>query len=233
MDARLLVRSKFMVSHEFGTGDIPKEPLVTIAAVTRPSEVEEMTKDWWLVSFVESWAKPLKVNRTHQQALILMFGADTDAWVGKRIGLFALAGTFFGKRQTAVRIKGSPDLKAPQSFTVRKFGGGKDTYNLEVMAGAKPSTNGKTNGHAPTPFVPDGTVRIGDKKGTQIAQLTHEELAAAISLGRDQLTKAKPGASWIPNALAHVDELVADQVRRQKLEDSMPSPAAPDLDAPF
>lgn len=222
MNALLLVRSKFMVSHEFGSGDIPREPLVTIAAVTTPAERDETTKDWWLITFAEPWAKPLKVNRTHQQALILMFGTETDGWRGKRIGLRAVAGTFFGRRQTAVRIKGSPDIAAPCSFSVRKFGGGTDTYDLVPMAAP-----GAKSAATPPPFVPDGTVRIGQKKGTQIAQLTHEELAAAISLGREQLAKAPATLVWVPNAKAHLAELEADQQRRGKLEEQMASGAPP------
>lgn len=236
MDARLLVRSKFMVSHEFGTADIPREPLVTIADVKKPDEQEEMTKDWWLVHFAEPWAKPLKINRTHQQALILMFGADTEGWKGKRIGLHAIAGTFFGKRSTAVRIKGSPDIAAPQSFTVRKFGGGKDVYNLIVM----PAPNGKpVTSSAPAPFVPDGKIRIGPKKGTEIIHLTYDELLAGIALGKDQIAKAKPGAAWVPNAQAHVDELLSDQARRDDIEKRIASGQPPagkpttDEDAPF
>jgi hypothetical protein len=218
MDANLLVRSKFMVSREFGTGDIPREPMPTIAGVTKPLEADEATRDWWLVTFAESWAKPLKVNTTHQQALILMFGPETDRWKGKRIGLFAMVGEFFKKRQTAVRIKGSPDITAPCSFSVRKWGGGRDTYDL-IPLGAGAASASKPD--AAAPFIPDGTVRIGPKKGEHIAQLSHEELRDAIQLGREQNAKAKPGAKWIPASVAHLAELEADQVRRAKLEEQM------------
>ncbi len=234
MDARLLVRSKFMVSHEFGSGDIPREPLVTISRVTKPEETDETTKDWWLVFFAEPWAKPLKVNRTHQQALILMFGAETNDWAGKRIGLYALAGTFFGRRQTAVRIKGSPDLKAPCSFAVRKFGGGTDNYNLVVMATQVPNNAAS---YAKKVYPPTGTVDFGPKKGTQIPQLTHDELEAAIALGTKNTREAKPGAGWVPKTLANLEELLADQKRRARLEQQMdaspPQTSEPDTDAPF
>lgn len=140
MDARLLVSSKFMVSETFGLGDVPKEPLVTIAKVALEEQEGDKGKErWGLLYFKEPWARPLKVNRTHQRALIEMFGPETDQWLGKRIGLYAMAGTFFGKRQTAVRIRGSPDLKAPVSFQVKKFGGGKDTYDLVPMGVGKPA----------------------------------------------------------------------------------------------
>lgn len=139
MDARLLVDSRWMVSEAFGLGEVPREPLVTIAGVSLEVQEGDKGKEkWGVLSFVEPWAKPLKVNRTHQKALILMFGAETDAWRGKRISLYAMSGVFFGKRSTAVRIKGSPDIKEAKSFQVKKFGGGRDTYSL-VPIGAAPA----------------------------------------------------------------------------------------------
>jgi hypothetical protein len=135
MDARMLVQSKFLVSESFGIGDVPREPLVTIESAKLEMQEEEGGKKerWGLLYFKEPWARPLKINRTHQRALILMFGQETNDWAGKQILLYAMAGTFFGKRQTAVRIRGSPQLKAPCSFTVKKFGGGSDSYKLEPI----------------------------------------------------------------------------------------------------
>ncbi len=209
-----------------------------IADVTKPSEDDETTRDWWLVSFAEPWAKPLKVNTTHQQALILMFGSETNAWKGKRIGLFAMVGTFFKKRQTAVRIKGSPDITEAKSFSVRKWGGGKDTYNLVPMAA--PGSSPAASSRPPTPFVPDGTLKfkIGNLKSTQLAVLSPAELVEAIAFGKDWLSKAKPGSAGIPATAGHVAEIEAEQARRAKLEEQMnagapPPGAAGSEDAPF
>lgn len=141
MDARLLVSSKFMVSETFGLGEVPKEPLVTIADVTLEEQEGDRGRErWGLLYFREPWAKPLKINRTHQRALMLMFGNETEGWKGKRIALRAVAGVFFGKRQTAVRIFGSPDIETAVSFQVRKFGGGSDTYDLRPLGQQKPAT---------------------------------------------------------------------------------------------
>ncbi len=232
MKPELLVRSKFMVSREFGTGDIPKEPLVTIAGVKKPEEKEALTQDWWLLSFKEPWAKPLKIITTHQQALMLMFGADdTDPWIGKRIGLRAVVGFFYNRRQTAVRIKGSPDIKAPCSFSVRKFGGGSDNYDMVVM----PDPNGPRQPAAPKVYPPTGTVDFGTKKGTQIVQLTPEELAEAIALGTKNIIEAKPGAGWVAKTQANLNELLEDQRRRAALEQQIDGPPTEPQaeDAPF
>jgi hypothetical protein len=145
MDARVLVSSKYMVSESFGLGDVPKEPIVTIVKVVLAEEEGDRGKEkWGLLHFAEPWAKPLKINRTHQRALLTMFNPagdyETDRWLKKRIALRGVAGIYFGKRQTAVRIFGSPDLATPVSFSVKKFGGGSDVYDLKPIGPAKPAT---------------------------------------------------------------------------------------------
>ncbi len=193
MNALLLVDSKFMVSERFGVGDVPKEPVVTI--VDTKLEVQEGDKGkekWGILYFAEPWAKPLKVNRTHQKALILMFGEETQAWNGKRIGLYAMRGTFFGKQSTAVRIKGSPDIKAPLSFTVKKFGGGKDTYDLKPM-GATAKESG-----------PILTVNFGKAQGWKdkpIADFDSATLDQILKEGT-AMCEATPGEKWVAGVQA-------------------------------
>jgi hypothetical protein len=145
MDARLLVSSKYMVSESFGLGDVPREPIVTISKVELALEEGDRGKEkCGLLYFAEDWAKPLKINRTHQKALLTMFNPpsdyETDRWLKKRIALRAVAGIYFGKRQTAVRIFGSSDIVSPVSFSVQKFGGGSDVYELKPIGAAKPLT---------------------------------------------------------------------------------------------
>ncbi len=184
MDARLLVTSKWMVSESFGLGDVPKEPLCTISSVTlEQQEGDKGKENWGILYFVESWAKPLKVNRTHQKALVLMFGNETDHWKGKRIGLYAMAGTFFGKQGTAVRIKGSPDLKAPCSFRVKKFGGGHNTYDLVPMGGGSSSKPVEQKpAPAPKPVeqkAPEETKPVEQKPAAPVEQKPTNSTAAA------------------------------------------------------
>lgn len=233
MNANLLVRSKFMVSREFGTGDIPKEPLVTIAGVKKPDEEEALTRDWWLLSFVEPWAKPLKIITTHQQALILMFGDDTDKWIGKRVGFRAVVGVYFKKRQTAVRIVGSPDITEPRSFSVRSWGGGKDTYNLVPMGNGAPAA-APAPAHNANGKIEWLTFGTGSKAHKKIADLTAPELDDNISLGKKKLADVPAGSmpKWAPGVAAQVAAMEAEHARRAQ-GPSAAAPAPDDEAAPF
>jgi len=142
MDAERLTESKMMVAREFGHDGIPKEPTATIASVgleTQKAAKGKRAERWGVLNFVEPWAKPYKVNGTNKRALITMFGRETDAWVGKRVTFYAKPGTYFGEEGVAVRIRGSPDLKAKVSFSVRRFGGGEDVHNLVPTGGGAPA----------------------------------------------------------------------------------------------
>lgn len=146
LDARLLVEPRFMKSERFGLGPIPKEPIVTIAKVKQQKEQGSGGEDetWGMLYFKESWARPLKIITTHMRCLLAMFNPegnyDSDLWLNKRVQLYAMPGTFFGKRGTAVRFRGSPDLKEPISVSIKKFGGGSDVYDLKPTGQPQPPT---------------------------------------------------------------------------------------------
>lgn len=136
MNPNELVESKWMVAEEFGLNGIPREPCVTIKDVRKQKIGSK--ESWGVLIFAEEWAKPLKVNTTSKRALMLMFSeTDTNLWLGKRINLYPRPGHYPKGKKLAVRIKGSPDIKAPISFSVQAFGGGEDVYNLLPTGGAK------------------------------------------------------------------------------------------------
>ncbi len=104
-----------------------------------------------------------------------------------------MRGTFFGKQSTAVRIKGSPDIKAPLSFTVKKFGGGKDTYDLKPMNGAGAKESGTVT-----------TVTFGESegwKGRPIADFDSAELEKILAKGSDWCA-ANPGGKGLAGVQA-------------------------------
>jgi hypothetical protein len=204
-----LVESKFMVAEDFGRNGIAREPRVTIRDVTLEKQGKE---SWGLLHFVEPWAKPLKVNTTSKRALMLMFGdADTRDWLGKRIDLYVVAGNFPNGKKTAVRIKGSPDINRTFTFQVKRFGTGKDTYNL-VPTGSKV-------------VLGPGIVRFGKKAGhwgKPFTDFTPEELERLAVDAEAFLSDPKNAKEpWVPDVRQNVKEI------REHLA-ALAAPAAPE-----
>lgn len=173
---------------------------------------------------VDESPKGWLMNVTNARCLATMFGNETNTWIGKRVALHTEQVMSFGEWVPGVRIHGSPDLVADIALTIKMRK--KKTVTLTLKKTGTSSANGKS---APTPFVPDGTLKfkIGKLQGTQLAVLARAELEEAISFGRDWLAKVKPGANGIPATLGHVAEIEAEQARRAKLEEQMASGAPP------
>lgn len=56
-----------------------------------------------VITFAE--LKPMVMNKTNANAIAKLHGDDTDMWIGKRIGLFAMEVDAFGEIQLAIRVK--------------------------------------------------------------------------------------------------------------------------------
>jgi hypothetical protein len=69
---------------------------------------------------LEGVAKPWILNRTNAEAIVLMFGAETQEWKGKPITLHATLVDSFGEKVLAVRVKGSPMLTEEKRKTVKR-----------------------------------------------------------------------------------------------------------------
>ncbi len=72
-------------------------------------------KDKGIVFFNET-PRGLVLCKTNAMLAAAMFGDDTNAWLGKRITLFAMDVKVGPEMKPGIRIKGSPDLK--QAMTV-------------------------------------------------------------------------------------------------------------------
>ena len=75
----------------------------------------------WLMAFepVEghAWtAKSLVISRTVAEACVLMWGDDTDKWVGKRLTLYGIDTEKAFK--VRINVRGSPDIASPMKKTV-------------------------------------------------------------------------------------------------------------------
>ena len=118
MHADLLHPSRFLKSAEFGGRDVT----FTIAEVALEElERDDSSKEMkGVVSFRET-SKMLLLNRTNSTCLKEMFGVETEQWKGKRVTFFPFPMTdpFTKKPITAIRLRGSPDLKAPVGVSIK------------------------------------------------------------------------------------------------------------------
>ncbi len=206
MDAELLTESKWMVAREFGFDGIAKEPTATIASVGRekqkPIAKGKRGEVWGIVHFVEQWAKPYKFNGTNKRALITMFGSETDRWIGKRITFYAKPGVYFGEQGVAVRIKGSPDLTEAKSFSVKRFGGGDDVYNLVPTGGSRagapttppPASGGAAVANTPPPGHP-GATPAPQGEGGKVTNDPRTSKGEVVSTGPLEPRNTPPTAS--------------------------------------
>ena len=110
MDFELLYPSKYLKAADLGDREVTK----TIGAVKLEDleGVDGTKKQKVIVTFKDAkkqWVMP----RTCGEALRLMFGKETNAWTGKRVTLYSRKVDSFGEEVDAVRVRGSPDIKAP------------------------------------------------------------------------------------------------------------------------
>lgn len=161
MDFELLFPGRFIKSAQFNGRDVT----MTIKAVVL-EELEGIRgkQQKGIVSFEE---RPLQwvLNRTNASALKAMFGRETNGWVGKRVTLYPapFRDLATDEETTAIRVRGSPDLKVDLTFELalpRK----KPVQVKLARTGSKPS--GK-----PTPPPPPepGSDMTDDEKAAAIA----------------------------------------------------------------
>lgn len=101
-------------SNYLRAGDLKgRQYTLTIKSVVMESMGRE-EEDKCVVYF-EGAGKGLVLNRTNAFILAEMYGAEMDAWVGRRITIHPVRITAFGKKQDAIRVKDEvPPPPAPK-----------------------------------------------------------------------------------------------------------------------
>lgn len=160
MDYTKLFPGRFLKSVDFDGKDVT----LTIKSV-KSEEIDDKTKA--IVKFAET-KRELVLNRTNAESLVLCFGRDVNAWVGKRVTWYpAIIKDPFGEGEiSAIRVRGSPDITKPASATIQR---GRKTLRVAVQPTGKaaPKSNGKPT-PPPAPQPP------------QNGELSEEEKQAAI-----------------------------------------------------
>lgn len=71
------------------------------------------------VIFFEQTDRGWVLCKTNAICLAAMFGDDTNGWIGKRVTLHAVDVQVGRERMPGIRVKGSPDIKAPLDVEIR------------------------------------------------------------------------------------------------------------------
>ena len=118
MHADLLHPTRFLKSAEFKGEDVTLT--ITDVFLEELDREDNLKETKGLVSFKES-PKVFVLNRTNSDCLKAMFGPETEAWKGKRVTFFPspMVNPFTKENISAIRLRGSPDLAAPVSVSIK------------------------------------------------------------------------------------------------------------------
>ena len=151
MNFRMMFPGKYIENTDLGFG---VDRMLTIKRIyPEQMEMEDGSLEQkWLMQFNEA-KKSLVISRTVAEACTLMFGDETDKWIGKRLVLFGIN----TEKAFAVRInvRGSPDIKVPMKKNVKR---GQKTIRLDLVptktgAAAKPDAKTqRLDGQSDAPF---------------------------------------------------------------------------------
>jgi hypothetical protein len=114
MDFDLLYPKRFLKAGMFGGRDVT----LTISSVFR--EVLDGDKGPKMTAILSFSERPqqLTLNVTNGTCLKEMFGRETDLWVGKRVTFYPM--NYKSEHgDLAIRVRGSPDLQKPVTFTLK------------------------------------------------------------------------------------------------------------------
>lgn len=143
MDYETLFPGRFIKSVDLKGRDVT----LTVRAI-RAEDIDGKPKA--IVTF-DGTKKELVLNRTNAEAVKLMFGRETDNWLGKRLTIYpaTIPDPFQGGSTTAIRVRGSPDITKPASATIQR---GRKSIKVSVVPTGKGArANGKNQKAAPPP----------------------------------------------------------------------------------
>jgi hypothetical protein len=155
LDYDALFPGRFVKAGDFKGHDVT----LTIANV----RIEDLPNDAGgnkvkgIIAF-EGKKKEWVLNRTNGEALKAMWGRDTGDWIGKRVTLYPAQ--FNG--DLAIRVRGSPDLKAPLEYELKLPR--KRPQKMRLLA---TKLNGKS-APAPEPEVPENVQDAAEVLGGEI-----------------------------------------------------------------
>ena len=119
----------------------PTFTIVRIGSVRLDDEKKKKEVDKAVIYFKEidrGWV----FSKTSGHCLAKMFGEDDDAWIGKRVTLFADPDVKFGGDQVGgIRVSGSPDISQPMTIRIKFPKKKAIEVTLTPTAPSRPSQN--------------------------------------------------------------------------------------------
>jgi len=201
MDAREVIPSPHVHSHDFKGRDVT----YTVKSMGRIKFTRDnMADDVKGLMAVEETEKLIVLNKTNLETIWRMLAEpNTTKWIGKRITFYPAKhkDTLTGEMGTAIRVRGSPDISGPASFTFR-IGRGVKTFNVIKTPDPKSTatlTGDELAAEVDAIRVLFGTVSTPDAMKTMWReQRLNERMKRFPELVRNELTaeaKAKTGVA--------------------------------------
>jgi hypothetical protein len=129
----LLDPAKFL-----GAVDFPKEREVTISRVVReklPKRDGDADQSAPMLYILDKEGKehhrPLKMPKTVLHGFSLMFGVEYEAWVGKKIAIFATRCLAFGEVEECLRARFPPEIDSKVRQWLKKRKASPSAYMLQ------------------------------------------------------------------------------------------------------
>jgi len=179
MDYEVLFPGRFLKAADLKGQD------VTVAIKSIAAE-EIDGKEKAVISF-EGAKKQMVCNRTNAESIKLMFGRETNNWIGKRITLYPLTmkDPFSDGDTIALRVRGSPDISQPMSAEVKR---GRKTIKVSVKPTGQRAAPPKGNGGGGNGVKPPATTPPPATNG----EPSEEEKQAIYAAEQAQAEQEKP-----------------------------------------
>ena len=101
--------SKYLKAADLGG----KTWMLTISNVTVEDVGTEEKSERKMVMYFNEAAKGVVMNRTNASELELVYGDETDHWIGKKVELFSVLVPFQGKNVEGIRMRATRPSAAP------------------------------------------------------------------------------------------------------------------------
>lgn len=132
---------------------------VTITAVKQGSPEQPVS-----VELAEYPGRPYKPNKSMRRVLVSAWGADSSAYVGRRLVLVGNPSVSYGGKQVGgIEIAAMSNLPKRLTLALTETRGKKRSFSVDPLADAKPTVT--TSGEVPADVITKTAKAITDGKG--------------------------------------------------------------------